>query len=129
MISRNVRRSQYARSTCLYRQPVRFFSRSGLLLAGVPNPLRKEGSVKYADRAFVPVRVVREGDIFLRGGYTWQAISTPGIPAGHMCLSMKPSTKSPYRRGSYSEQKSPPIWACGVLSTMFWGNTYPAWKR
>ena len=60
--------------------------RSGLLLDGVPNHPQEEATAKYADRAFVPVSVVREGDIFLRGGYTWQAISTPGHTAGHMCL-------------------------------------------
>jgi len=59
---------------------------SGLLLDGVPNRPQEEAVTKYADRTIVPVSAVHEGDIFLRGGYTWQAISTPGHTAGHMCL-------------------------------------------
>lgn len=60
--------------------------RSGLLLEGVPNRPQEEATAKYADRALVPISVVREGDTFVRGGYNWMAVATPGHTAGHMCL-------------------------------------------
>lgn len=60
--------------------------RSGLLREGSPNRPQEEATAKYADRAEVPINVVHEGDKFVRGGYTWQAVSTPGHTVGHMCL-------------------------------------------
>lgn len=60
--------------------------RSGLLLEGAPNRPQEEATAKYADRAYVPITTVHDGDCFAKGGYNWRALATPGHTAGHMCL-------------------------------------------